>query len=153
MSGCITILNKIFEGSPVSVSLWLTFKCNPSVVKIILWVILLFASPNFNKFNMLAISYQSVSGANIVSLEDSEKNGNFWKMNIYTKMMFFGGFFCFVRFLIFFFFFFFFFFFCQNIWKFPFLVKTMIYPKHNLANSTFLEVKDTQIWPEKEVNS
>ena len=40
----------------------------------------------------------------------------------------------------------------QNIWNFLFLVKTMIYPKHNFANSTFLGVKDTHICPEKEVN-
>ena len=33
-----------------------------------------------------------------------------------------------------------------------FLVKTMIYPKHNHANSTFLGEKDTQIWPQKVVN-
>ena len=42
--------------------------------------------------------------------------------------------------------------FFQNIWNFLFLVKTMIYPKRNIANSTFLGVKDTRIWPEKEVN-
>ena len=35
---------------------------------------------------------------------------------------------------------------------FLFLVKTMIYTKHNLANSTFFGIKDTQIWPEKYVN-
>ena len=35
------------------------------------------------------------------------------------------------------------FFFFQNIWNFLILVKTMIYPKHNLANSSFLEVKGT----------
>ena len=34
-------------------------------------------------------SYQSVNGANIVSLENSEKNENFWKMTFYPKMMFF----------------------------------------------------------------
>ena len=74
-------------------------------------------------------SYQSVNAINIVSLEDSEKNGNLWKMTFYLKKM------CF-----------------HNIWNFLFLVKTMIYPKHKLAKSTFLGVKDTQIWPEKEVN-
>ena len=63
-------------------------------------------------------SYQNVKVANIVSLEDSEKNGNFWKMTFYPKMIFF-----------------------QNIWSFLILVKTIIYPKHNLANSTFLGVK------------
>ena len=36
------ILDKIIKGSAVLVSLWLTFKCDPSVVKIILWAILLF---------------------------------------------------------------------------------------------------------------
>ena len=33
-------------------------------------------------------SYQSVNGVNIVSLEDSVKNGNFWKITFYPKMMF-----------------------------------------------------------------
>ena len=76
-------------------------------------------------------SYQSVNSANIVSLEDSEKNWNFWKKKkkqqktFYRKIMFF-----------------------QNIWNFLFLVITMIYPKHNLASSIFLGVKDRQIWPE-----
>ena len=35
-------------------------------------------------------SYQSVNGANIISLQDSEKNRNFWKMTFYPKMMFFS---------------------------------------------------------------
>ena len=35
-------------------------------------------------------SYQSVNGPNIVGLEDSEKNGNFWKTTFYPKMMFFS---------------------------------------------------------------
>ena len=35
-------------------------------------------------------NYQSVNGANIVSLDDSEKkNVNFWKTTFYSKMMFF----------------------------------------------------------------
>ena len=43
--------------------------------------------------------------------------------------------------------------FIQNIWDLRFLVKTVIYPKHNFANATFLVVKGTQIWPEKKVNN
>ena len=74
-------------------------------------------------------SHQNVIGANIVSLDD-EKNGNFWKMAFYPKMMFFS------QYLIFF-----------SIFS-----QTMIYPKDNLANSIFLGVKDTQIWPEKKIN-
>ena len=37
---------------------------------------------------------------------------------------------------------------------FEFLVKTVIcmYPKHNLVNSTYFGVQDTQICPEKEAN-
>ena len=35
-------------------------------------------------------SYQSVNGTNIVSLEDSEKNGNFWKMTFYQNDVFFS---------------------------------------------------------------
>ena len=34
-------------------------------------------------------NYQIVNGANIVSLEDSERNRNFWKIIFYPKMMFF----------------------------------------------------------------
>ena len=34
------------------------------------------------------VSYQSVNGANIVSLEDSEKNENFWKKTFDPKMIF-----------------------------------------------------------------
>ena len=32
-------------------------------------------------------SYQNVISAKIVSLEDSEKNGNFWKMTFHPNMM------------------------------------------------------------------
>ena len=39
----------------------------------------------------------------------------------------------------------------SEIFSFSFLVKTMINPKQNLANSTFLGIKDTQLWPENEV--
>ena len=42
-------------------------------------------------------SYQSVNGANTVSLEDSEKNGNFRKMTFYP--MFFFVFFFFSEYL------------------------------------------------------
>ena len=31
------------------------------------------------------VSYQSVNGANIVSLEDSEKNENFWKKDFWPQ--------------------------------------------------------------------
>ena len=79
-------------------------------------------------------SYQNVNGANIVSLEDSEKNENFWKLTFAQKW-------CFV-FVLFF----------QNICNIQFFVKTTIYPKQNLPNSTFLGVKGTQIWSEKEGN-
>ena len=95
-------------------------------------------------------SYQSVNGANIIRLEDSKKNG-IW---LFTQNV------------VFFFFFFFwggggggglcvcvlFGFVFQNIWVFfLFLVKTMVYPKHNLANSTFLGIEDTQVLPKKKV--
>ena len=71
-------------------------------------------------------SYQSVNGANMVSLEDWEK-WEFLKNDFLPKMFF------------------------QNIGNFLLLFKTMIYPKHNLANSTFLGLKDTDI-SKKEVN-
>ena len=73
-------------------------------------------------------SYQSVNGADIVSLEDSEE------MGISEKWFFTQNWCFFLEYL-----------------KFS-LIKTMIYPKHILANSTISRVKDTQIWPEKEAN-
>ena len=112
------ILNKIIKGSPISVFLWLTFKCDPSVVKIILWTILLFASQFQEAQHVSKIfSYQSVNGANIVSLEDSEKNRNFWKITFYPKMIFF---------------------FFSEYLKFSFRSQNNDLPKHNLANPPFL---------------
>ena len=70
------------------------------------------------------LSYQSVNGTNIVSLEDSEKNGNFWKMTFLPQIDAF----------------------ILEYLKFSIFSQTMIYPKHNLANFTFLGVKDTQVW-------
>ena len=160
--------NKIMKGSPVSVSLGLTFKCDPSVVQIILWGILLFPRPLQSAQHVSNMfSYQSVNGAKIVSQEDSEKNVNFKKIDFFTpkrmgECFFFFCFCCcfclFFGLFVFFFWFFcccccFLFFFFQNVWNlFLFVVKPMIYPKLSLANSTFLGVKDTQIGPEKEVN-
>ena len=74
-------------------------------------------------------SYQSVNGANIVCPEDSEKNGNFWKMTFYPKMM-----------LLFF----------SEYLKFSIFSKNQRFTPNTI--STFLGVKETQIWPEKEFN-
>ena len=71
------------------------------------------------------INMPNVKGANIVNLEDSEKNGNPWKIFFYPKGYF------------------------SEYLVFSTSVTTVIYPKYSLANSTFLGVKDTQICPEK----
>ena len=95
-------------------------------------------------------SYQGVNGAKNVSLEDSEKNENFWKMTFYPKMVFFFlFFFCFFLLLFFLFFSFFFFFFSR-------ISEINYFSQNNdLAKSCkfhFLGVKDPQKRPEKEVN-
>ena len=65
------------------------------------------------------LNYQSVNGANIVSLEDSEKNDFLPQNDVFLEYLKFSSF-------------------SQN----------NDLPKHNLANSTFLGIKDIQIWPE-----
>ena len=73
-------------------------------------------------------SYQSVYGTNIVSLEDSEKNGNFWKMTFYPKMMF-------IR--------------ISEIFHFS---QNNDLPQTQSCTFHFLRGKNTQIWPGKDVN-
>ena len=105
-------------------------KMRPSSFKIISWAKLevsaLFQSAHHVR-NMF--SYKSFNGTNNARPKDSTKNGNFQNNNFYPKLKFF-----------------------HNTRKIPCLMITILCHTQNHANSTFLRVKDTQIWPEKEAN-
>ena len=105
-------------------------KMRPSSFKIISWakreVSALFQSAQHVR-NMF--SCKSVNGTNNTRPKDSKKNGDFQNSDFYPKMKFF-----------------------HNTGKILCLMKTILCQTQNHANSTFLRVKGTQIWPEKEAN-
>ena len=105
-------------------------KMRPISFKIISWAKLevsaLFQSAQ-HVCNMF--SYKNVNGTNNARPKGSKKNRNFQKMIFYPKMKFF-----------------------HNNGKILCLMKTILCHTLNHANSTFLQVKCTLIWPEKEVN-
>ena len=79
----------------------------------------------------------ATNGANFVSLEDSGEKWKFLKNDFLPQNDVF--FFCVC-------------FFFSGYLKFSIFSQNNDLPQFNLANSTFLGVKDTKIWPQKEVN-
>ena len=127
---CIISLRTTSFISPLIIT-----KMRPSSFTIISWTILevsaLFQSAQHVR-NMF--SYKSVNGTYNARPKDSKKNGNFQKKqkkknDFYPKMK---GF--------------------HNTGKNLCLMKTILCHTQSHANSTFIRVKDTQIWPEKETN-